>query len=135
MNRKDRRKAERQAKKSQKSYRSSESGRPNSSSRRTHDVEEVSEADWSEDDDDDDDEIEVESPRKKTAKTSNATQAPAKGILKKAPPKEPSPPPTMSRAVKDRLAQDDAEIAALEKRLGIKGKKAILYYKRLTYIY
>lgn len=31
----------------------------------------------------------------------------------------------VSRAVKDRLAQDDAEIAALEKKLGLKGKKKL----------
>ncbi|GAB7344472.1 hypothetical protein MBLNU457_2309t2 [Dothideomycetes sp. NU457] len=31
--------------------------------------------------------------------------------------------PRMSRTVRDRLAQDDAEIAALEKKLGIKSKK------------
>ncbi|CAD0083218.1 unnamed protein product [Aureobasidium vineae] len=38
---------------------------------------------------------------------------------------EDSPPPLarVSRAVKDRLAQDDAEIAALEKKLGIKSTK------------
>lgn len=35
----------------------------------------------------------------------------------------PSPPPKVSRAVKDRLAQDDAEIAGLEKKLGIKRRK------------
>jgi outer membrane biosynthesis protein TonB len=38
---------------------------------------------------------------------------------------EDSPPPSVhvSRAVKDRLAQDDAEIASLEKKLGIKSTK------------
>ncbi|KAG9606786.1 hypothetical protein KCV01_g5527, partial [Aureobasidium melanogenum] len=35
----------------------------------------------------------------------------------------PPPPARISRAVKDRLAQDDAEIAALEKKLGIKSTK------------
>ncbi|KAI4726120.1 hypothetical protein E4T49_06184 [Aureobasidium sp. EXF-10728] len=35
----------------------------------------------------------------------------------------PPPPARVSRAVKDRLAQDDAEIAALEKKLGIKSTK------------
>ena len=56
---------------------------------------------------------------------------PAKGILKKASATAPqtakasSPPPSprLSRAVKDRLAQDDAEISALEKKLGLKRKK------------
>ncbi|KAK2809112.1 hypothetical protein FQN50_004166 [Emmonsiellopsis sp. PD_5] len=33
--------------------------------------------------------------------------------------------PRVSRAVKDKLAEDDAEIAALEKKLGIKGKKKL----------
>ncbi|TID22190.1 Imidazole glycerol phosphate synthase [Venturia nashicola] len=40
----------------------------------------------------------------------------------------PSPPPQLtrkSRAVKDKLDEDDAEIAALEKRLGLKGKKKL----------
>lgn len=37
--------------------------------------------------------------------------------------KESSPAPLISRAVKDKLAGDDAEIAALEKRLGIKSGK------------
>jgi nucleolar MIF4G domain-containing protein 1 len=50
-----------------------------------------------------------------------------KSILKKktSPPKDDSPPPPakVSRAVKERIAQDNAEIAALEKRLGVKGKK------------
>jgi nucleolar MIF4G domain-containing protein 1 len=35
----------------------------------------------------------------------------------------PPPPAHVSRAVKDRLAQDDAEIASLEKKLGIKSTK------------
>jgi nucleolar MIF4G domain-containing protein 1 len=52
-----------------------------------------------------------------------------KSILKVPPPKEkfdratspsPSPPAQISQGVKDRLAADDAEIAALEKKLGIK---------------
>src|SRR5204863_4573906 len=34
-------------------------------------------------------------------------------------------PSTMSRGVRDRLAQDDAEIEGLEKALGIKGKKKL----------
>lgn len=56
-----------------------------------------------------------------------------KSILKKTkkadpPPKpgaepSPPPPPPVSRAVRDRLAEDDAEIASLEKKLGLKGKK------------
>ncbi|KAA8626461.1 hypothetical protein PtrV1_02141, partial [Pyrenophora tritici-repentis] len=53
-------------------------------------------------------------------------QKPLKGILKAKPQQkeEASPPPAkLSRAARDKLAQDDAEIAALEKRLGVKGKK------------
>jgi len=51
---------------------------------------------------------------------------PLKGILKAKPQQteEVSPPPAkLSRAARDKIAQDDAEIAALEKRLGVKGKK------------
>jgi nucleolar MIF4G domain-containing protein 1 len=54
------------------------------------------------------------------------TQRPLKSILKKVPPvDEESAPPTVkvSRAVQDRIAQESAEIAALEKKLGVKGKK------------
>ncbi|KAG4443150.1 hypothetical protein IFR05_001382 [Cadophora sp. M221] len=36
-----------------------------------------------------------------------------------------SPPPKISRAVQDRLAEEDEEIAALEKKLGLKGKKGL----------
>ncbi|KAI9707148.1 MAG: suppressor of glycerol defect [Candelina mexicana] len=39
--------------------------------------------------------------------------------------RSPSPPPRLSRGVRDKLAEDDAEIAALEKRLGMKGKKKL----------
>lgn len=35
----------------------------------------------------------------------------------------PGPEPRISRGVRDKLAEDDAEIAALEKRLGLKSKK------------
>jgi nucleolar MIF4G domain-containing protein 1 len=45
-------------------------------------------------------------------------------LKKVSPPKDDSPPPAkVSRAVKDRIAQDEAEIAALEKKLGVRGKK------------
>ncbi|KAL9027243.1 MAG: hypothetical protein Q9196_004207 [Gyalolechia fulgens] len=37
----------------------------------------------------------------------------------------PPPAPNVSKGVKDRLAADDAEIAALEKALGVKGKKKL----------
>ncbi|XMA13903.1 hypothetical protein WAI453_006694 [Rhynchosporium graminicola] len=36
-----------------------------------------------------------------------------------------SPPPRVSRAVQDKLAEEDEEIAALEKKLGLKGKKGL----------
>lgn len=59
-----------------------------------------------------------------------------KSILKKSKPLErrpqakslsPSPPPPkkLSRGIQDKLAADDAEIAALEKALGVKGKKKL----------
>jgi nucleolar MIF4G domain-containing protein 1 len=55
------------------------------------------------------------------------SQKPLKSILKTktAAVEEESLPPSakLSRAERDKLAQDDAEIAALEKRLGVKGKK------------
>lgn len=53
-------------------------------------------------------------------------QKPLKSILKRSSPsveEQASSQPKVSRTVKDRLAQDDAEIAALEKKLGRKGKK------------
>ena len=75
----------------------------------------------------------VEQTKLKT--TSVQPNAP-KSILKKSKPLEekpqatsPSPPPTtqkkLSRGVQDKLAADDAEIAALEKALGVKGKKKL----------
>lgn len=36
-----------------------------------------------------------------------------------------SPPSKLPRAVRDKLAEEDAEIAALEKKLGLKGKKSL----------
>ncbi|CAO2654185.1 Nn.00g109180.m01.CDS01 [Neocucurbitaria sp. VM-36] len=121
--RKDKRKADRVEKKRQnKQIRKPHPLSVQSQSRRHHapvgpesDEEEV-EVDW--------DNIEEDlTPPPVTKKES---KKPLKSILKKASPlnEEDSPPPAnVSRAVKDRLAQDDAEIAALEKRLGVKGKK------------
>lgn len=71
----------------------------------------------------------------KVRATSVQPKAP-KSILKKPKPLEerpqakslsPSPPPPakISRGVQDKLAADDAEIAALEKALGVKGKKKL----------
>jgi nucleolar MIF4G domain-containing protein 1 len=82
-------------------------------------------------DSDDDDEEEIDwdnvtdegTPPPPPAKE---TQKPLKSILKKAPPAndESAPLPVkVSRAVQDRIAQESAEIAALEKKLGVKGKK------------
>ena len=67
---------------------------------------------------------------------SKATSAKPKSILKKPKPSEershvrplpPSPPPSkkLSRGVQEKLAADDAEISALEKALGVKGKKKL----------
>lgn len=72
----------------------------------------------------------------KPSKTPTASDGQAiKSILKKTKKADPKPsrglsPSTsevrpISRAVKDRLASDDAEIAALEKKLGMKGKKKL----------
>ncbi|KAI9723740.1 MAG: hypothetical protein M1812_001040 [Candelaria pacifica] len=69
-------------------------------------------------------------------KLTKGEQAPPKSILKhtvkqgqpipaRGDVRSPSPPLRLSRAVKDKLAEDDAEIAALEKRLGMKGKKKL----------
>ncbi|KAI9751110.1 MAG: Ubiquinone biosynthesis protein coq9, mitochondrial [Chaenotheca gracillima] len=66
----------------------------------------------------------------------NGDAKPLKSILKKSTqtveprsrqkaPQSPSPPPRISKGVQDRLAQDDHEIAELEKKLGIKGKKKL----------
>lgn len=69
-------------------------------------------------------------------KTASVQPKVLKSILKKPKPLEkkpqakslsPSPPPPkkLSRGVQDKLAADDAEIAALEKALGVKGKKKL----------
>lgn len=68
------------------------------------------------------------------SKSSKSTEEKPKSILKKSKPVERSedddeedepPQPKVSKAVKDKLAQDDAEIAALEKKLGIKKTKKL----------
>ena len=72
----------------------------------------------------------------KRTKTTSVQPKKLKSILKKPKPLEerpqavspsPSPPPSkkLSRAVQDNFAADDAEIAALEKALGVKGKKKL----------
>lgn len=123
MNRKDRRKAERATKKSQKIQNARNIRKSNvrlNGDRESGDEGDDSGNDWSE-----------EEPAGPSPACN--VQKPTKGILKKlmqltsiqsTPPDELSPSPMkVSRAVKDRLAQDDAEIAALEKKLGIKRKK------------
>ncbi|RDI81491.1 Imidazole glycerol phosphate synthase [Venturia inaequalis] len=76
-------------------------------------------------------------PKRRKTEPSAFPEPVPKSILKRkshkfeAPPQEsdssPSPPPPTrrSRAVKEKLDEDDAEIAALEKRLGLKGKKKL----------
>ncbi|KAF1834323.1 dihydrolipoyl dehydrogenase [Decorospora gaudefroyi] len=89
--------------------------------------------DLASDDDDEEEEIDwdnIESdatPPPVTEKTSQEeAPKPLKGIFKTkttTPVEEPPPSAKLSRAARDKLAQDDAEIAALERRLGVKGKK------------
>lgn len=75
-------------------------------------------------------------PKKKAQNKKPSDEAPLKSILKArtkeypAPAKtrnspSPEPPKKTSRVVKEKLAEDDAEIAALEKKLGLKGKKKL----------
>jgi hypothetical protein len=79
-------------------------------------------------DDEDDEEIDWDNVTDEgtppPATTTKDLQKPLKSILKKtSPPREDTPPAKVPRAVKDRLAQDTAEIAALERKLGVRGKK------------
>jgi nucleolar MIF4G domain-containing protein 1 len=77
-------------------------------------------------------EDEDETPPPRPSKAKKEAEKPTKSILKRTTSDEkpskkkersPSPPLRVSRAVKDKLAQDDDEISALEKKLGIKKKK------------
>lgn len=124
LNRKDKRKADRVEKKRQnKQIRKPHPLAVQSRSRTRHAPVEAKS--------DDDEEVEVdwdniEEDSSPPPATKKEPKKPLKSILKKAsPPNEEDslPPAHVSRAVKNRLAQDDAEIAALEKRLGVKGKK------------
>ncbi|KIW69469.1 hypothetical protein PV04_05345 [Phialophora macrospora] len=93
--------------------------------------------------DDNDDDVEVPTPKRNPAKTTRPKTDAPKSILKKSL-KRPSPSPTPSdlssipsprssspglvldpnsRVFKDRAAQEDAEISALEKKLGLKKNK------------
>jgi nucleolar MIF4G domain-containing protein 1 len=76
------------------------------------------------DEDEDGDEVDVEQPKSILKRTKKADPLPAK-----ADPKADSNPKSaakkVSKAVKEKLAEDDEEIAALEKKLGLKGKKKV----------
>ncbi|KAF2115478.1 hypothetical protein BDV96DRAFT_599804 [Lophiotrema nucula] len=118
LNRKDRRKAEREEKKkttTQKKHRRPQNGTRYAQPESESESEDVF--------------SEAESPPPRSVPTKMEHQTPLKSILKKASARpelnEPTPPPSpvVSRALKDRLALDDAEIAALEKKLGIRAKK------------
>jgi len=82
-------------------------------------------------DDDDDDEEEETKPLERSraaAKSVNATKSTSVSSLKAAPAKEvkkeKTVAPKVNKRMQERLAQDDAEISALEKKLGLKkGKK------------
>ncbi|KAH7349114.1 hypothetical protein BKA66DRAFT_576007 [Pyrenochaeta sp. MPI-SDFR-AT-0127] len=123
LNRKDRRKADRVEKKSQKkqarkphplSIQAQQGSRQPRAETESDDEEEI--IDW--------DNISEDTTPPPPVKSKSKTEP--KSILKKTSPSraEESPPPAkIPRAVKDKIAQDDAEIAALEKRLGVKGKK------------
>jgi nucleolar MIF4G domain-containing protein 1 len=131
LNRKDKRKAERDEKKTQKGrrapprpvpVRSQLNRRPARDEPDSDDEEEV-EVDW----DNVTDEGTPPPPApKETLKPVEEKQKKLKGILKRtSPPREesPQPPAKVSRAVQERLDQENAEIAALEKKLGVKSKK------------
>ncbi|KFY13144.1 hypothetical protein V492_03461 [Pseudogymnoascus sp. VKM F-4246] len=63
---------------------------------------------------------------KSILKSTTQTSKPSKRIPEAERLRSPTPPPKgPSRAVLDKLAEDDEEIALLEKRLGIKGKKVL----------
>ncbi|KAF2426236.1 glycerol defect protein 1 suppressor [Tothia fuscella] len=76
-------------------------------------------------------------PEKSKQKTIPETEPALKSILKKKPqdlqippkrkrsPPEPEPEKRVPRAIRDKLAEDDAKIAALEKKLGVKGRKKL----------
>ena len=127
VSRKDRRKAERQQKKTQQR-------RPAIT---RQDRLQAQESD-SEDEYDSNDEKTTSLPAPAPSKVPSKDSEPLKSILKKPTTKatlteseseteegeDYVQAPVVSRAVKDRLQQDDDEIAALEKRLGIKGKQS-----------
>ncbi|KAH3919477.1 hypothetical protein HBI56_027230 [Parastagonospora nodorum] len=133
LNRKDKRKAERVEKKTQQGRKThpirpvpvrSKYERKSMREEASSDEEEV-EVDWDNVTDEGTPPPPAAKEKKEKVKDKEKPQKPLKSILKKtSPPREESPPPAkVSRAVKERIDQESAEIAALEKKLGVKGKK------------
>lgn len=134
--RKERRKAERSEKKARRRQHAHRGGGP----REEPDDDEDAEDFGFESEEDGSDEEEQRAPpvKSKPTKSTTSEKKKPKSILKKSKSVErsedededgeedapPRPRPRISKAVRDKLAEDDAEIAALEKKLGIKkGKK------------
>ncbi|PVH96395.1 hypothetical protein DM02DRAFT_569786 [Periconia macrospinosa] len=116
--RKDRRKAERQGKKTQKSVQPKSTARYNATPGQPQ-PEDQSETKLS--DEEEDSSLEVPSP-KDVSDIVAQSHKPSKKTTKEDKEPDRQSNPKVSRALRDRLAQDDAEISALEKRLGIKRK-------------
>ncbi|CAI6334966.1 unnamed protein product [Periconia digitata] len=118
LTRKDIRKAERQAKKIQKptqpKFARSSQNAPRQRPEQQRDTESSS--------DEEDSPRPAVPPSTQDIDTKGISQKPSKKAIQDNT-KSDRNSPKISRAVKDRLAQDDAEISALEKRLGIRGKK------------
>ncbi|KAF2031058.1 dihydrolipoyl dehydrogenase [Setomelanomma holmii] len=128
LNRKDKRKAERVEKKTQNRKRTAPPRpvpvRSHVNRRSAHDEPESDdeeEIDW----DNVTDEGTPPPTTTKEPKEAKESKKPLKSILKKTSPPvgDVAPSPKVPRAVQDRIAQESAEIAALEKKLGVKGKK------------
>ena len=133
LNRKDKRKAERVEKKTQQGRKAhtvrpvpvrSKYERKSAREEASSDEEEV-EVDWDNVTDEGTPPPPPAKKEKKKAEEEEKPPKPLKSILKRtSPPREESPPPAkVSRAVRERIDQESAEIAALEKKLGVKGKK------------
>lgn len=123
-NRKDRRKADRVEKKRQnKQVRRPAPSHPHNGRGPRR------EADDDDDDEEEEEEIDwdnIESDATPPPIAAKESPKPLKSILKAKPPQpeDASPPPAkLSRAAREKLAQDDADIAKLEKKLGVKSKK------------
>jgi nucleolar MIF4G domain-containing protein 1 len=63
--------------------------------------------------------------RSSPPKPKSILKQPSKSSLSSKKRRSVSPPPKISRSVRDKLAEDDEEIAALERKLGLKGKKSL----------